>query len=354
MSKIFRYDPAAAIALQRAAFAACHAASSGDVHHGGAAGVAASLYPDHKAAALILRGAVSPADSSSAAALAITAVADFVSSLAPQSAAARLIDAGLKVSLDGLDKLAIPKRAGQPNGGVSWVRPGNAIPARMYSLDDIELGPVKKMAVISVVSHEIASRPNGDEVVATLLREDTALSLDAAMFGNAAATADAPAGLLNGVSALTASAATSLSERMLADLEAISGAIIAAGGVDVTFIASPRQWNATRLRLGSTRATVWPSAALADGVVIGIETAAFVSSLGAVPKITASEEATIVMDDTAAPLSTAGTPNAVSAPARSMFQTNCIALKAILDIAFAMRASGRVAYVSGATWGAAP
>jgi hypothetical protein len=346
----------ASVHFARAAFTHVHAAASGDVHSHGVIGVAKSLWgEDGKAAAMLLRSAVSPTDTTAAAVFARNAISDFISGLHPLTAAARLISAGIPASLDGIDILSFPKRVGSlPASNVAWVRQGNAIPVRQFALNDVDLGPVKKLATISVISREVAERASGESVVSTLLREDIAASLDAGMFNTAAADADRPAGILNGVSPLTATASGSSTEKMIADLEQLSGAIADAGGSDVIFIAATRQANAARLRLGATRGVnVWPSASLAAGTVIAVEPAAFVSAFGATPKITASIEATVHMSDTPTALSISGTPNTVAAPSRSMWQTDCIALKCVLDCAWALRADGRVAYLTGATWGAA-
>lgn len=363
MSTLSSFRPfasrSAAKHFERAIFASVHAAASGDVHRGGPAGVAAVLWPDDfRAAGLLLRGAVSPTDTSAAATLAVTAVADFIASLTPNSAAARLIGAGQTASLDGIKTLGYPRRqGGKPAASVAWVREGGAIPVKQSLLEVVQLGPVKKLAVISAITHEIAERASGESTVSTLLREDCAASLDAGMFNNLAATADSPAGLLYGVASdhiITAASSGSNTERMTSDLEAIAGAIADSGGSDVVYIAAVRQANAARLRLGSTRATVWPSLALPAGTVVGVEAAAFVSAFGAIPRIQASTETLLQMDDTPGALSAVGTPNTVAAPIRSTFQTDTIALKCVLDAAWVMRAPGRVAYTTGATWGAPP
>ena len=57
------------------------------------------------------------------------------------------------------------------------------------------------------------------------------------------------------------------------------------------------------------------------------------------------------MEDTApAQISAAGTPNAIAAPVRSMFQTDSIALRMIMDLNWTMRRAGMVAFVAGVTW----
>lgn len=336
--------------FERALFSSAHAAALGDVHPKGAQGVLQELYPDDfKAAALLLRGAVDPADTSTTATLAVTAVGDFFSSLT-QSAAAKLIDAGKKASLAGVASVAYPRRAGAPTGDVPWVREGGAFSVRQFNLDTVTIGPARKLGIITTMTREVAAHQATFE---TLIREDVTATLDAALFSDVAADDTRPAGLLFGLTAETASAATSPSDRMLEDLETLAGAIIGAGGVDVVFIASPRQALSAKLRLSNTRATVWSSAALPDGMVIAVEAESFVSAFGVNPRITSSIQATVHMDTAAAALSTHGTPNTVSAPSRNMFQTDCVALKCVLDAAWVMRADNRVAFIDAATWGAA-
>jgi hypothetical protein len=348
----------AAVHFERAAFTAAHAAATKDLY-GGAPGVAEvvrELWPEDRATPLILRAAVNPADTSSAAALASVAVSDFVASLTPLSAAARLISAGIKADLDGIAATTIPRRhESKPNADASWIPEGGPIPARQYDLDGVTLGPVRRLAVLSCVTRELAERTSGEAVVATLLREDTASSLDAALFSSAPANGQ-PAGLLAGLTPISASAASDNTAAMIADLEALAGAIADAGGSgEIVFIAAPRQAVSARLRLGTNRGvTVWTSSALAAGTVLAVQPDAFVSAFGPVPRITAGLETAIHMNTEAAALSTAGPPNAVAAPVVSTFQQDLIALRCILDAAWTMRATGRVAVITDAAWGSAP
>jgi hypothetical protein len=60
----------------------------------------------------VLKGAVAPTDRTTAAALAVQAVGDFIASLAPLSAGARLLEAAPRVSLDGINSIALPARSG--------------------------------------------------------------------------------------------------------------------------------------------------------------------------------------------------------------------------------------------------
>jgi hypothetical protein len=55
------------------------------------------------------------------------------------------------------------------------------------------------------------------------------------------------------------------------------------------------------------------------------------------------------MEDTS-PQQIGTAPNVVAAPARSLWQTDSIAIRCILDAAWALRSTGAVAWVQSATW----
>jgi hypothetical protein len=55
-------------------------------------------------------------------------------------------------------------------------------------------------------------------------------------------------------------------------------------------------------------------------------------------------------DTTPLAIGTAGTPATVAAPARSLFQTDSIALRMIMDVNWTLRRSGVVAWTSSVTW----
>ncbi|MFZ5715902.1 MAG: hypothetical protein ACOY3N_23990 [Bradyrhizobium sp.] len=306
---------------------------------------------------LLLKAATSPATTSSsnwAGSLASSAVLDFIGSLGPISAAAKLIAAGVTASLDGVATTEIPRRqGGKPSSDVVWVTEGGAIPVRNYLINSVTLGPTRKLALLSAMSRESAA--SSEDAVGMLVREDTAASLDASVFSTAPADATRPAGILAGLTAIPAANLTDDTATMIADLEAISGAIADAGGSDVAFIMAPRQALSAKLRIEASRGvTIWPSAGLPSGTVVGVQPDAFVSAFGPIPKITASVEATVHMDTAALPLSSVGTPSSVAAPIQNAFQSDLILLRCILDCAWAMRAEGRVAFVQNVHWGTAP
>jgi hypothetical protein len=93
------------------------------------------------------------------------------------------------------------------------------------------------------------------------------------------------------------------------------------------------------------------SAALAAGTIVAVEAKSFVSGFSATPTFDVSDQTVLHLEDSSpAQISTAGTPNFVAAPLRSLWQTNCTAVKMILQCAWGMRAPNHVQLVSSTTW----
>jgi hypothetical protein len=65
-----------------------------------------------------------------------------------------------------------------------------------------------KLAVIAVLSYEMLNGSNAEAMVRDALTRSAPLALDTALFDASASSAARPAGLRNGISALTASALT--------------------------------------------------------------------------------------------------------------------------------------------------
>jgi hypothetical protein len=87
-----------------------------------------------------------------------------------------------------------------------------------------------------------------------------------------------------------------------------------------------------------------------DAQLIAIAVPAFVSGFGAVRRISVSEHAVVHQEDTT-PLPIGQPGNIVAAPSRSLWQTDSVAIRCILDAAWALRATGAVAWIqTGITW----
>jgi hypothetical protein len=273
--------------------------------------------------------------------------------LEPQSAGAKLVAAGQRLNLDRVAYLGIPQRSTLPAVDASWVAENGAIPVRQSTVGETFLGPTKKLAAIAVLSRETAEHSSGESVIREILSEDLSASLDASLFSNLAATSARPAGLLNGLSA-AATATTGGGEAAIrGDLDALAGATVGAGGVDgLVFVASPSCALRAQLYRNTTQGlTIWAAApgAIADGTIVAIQSRAFVSAFSGI-RIETANAATLHMDDAATALSAVGSPNTTAAPIRSLYQTDSVGIRAVLSIAWTMRAPNAVSFITGASW----
>lgn len=342
---------APAVYVERAAIAATIAACRVGANYPG--NVARELFgDDDRVTQAVLRGATAPASTTTpawAGALASQATGEYFSSL-PESAGSRLIAAGQRLSLDGYASLSLPMRTGAPTAPL-WVGEGQPIPARAYSIAAAVLGPTSKLAVLSLISRELARSSAAEAVISTLLREDAALGLDAALFSSAAAIeGESPAGLLAGVTPIAAAAGGGI-VAMEADLTALAGAVTAAGAVSIVLVAAPAQAAAIAIRKPELLIPVWPSAALGAGTIVAIDPRSFASAIGPDVEISASSE-TVVHADTAPLQISSGEQGSatVAAPSYSAFQSDLIALRMIAQVAYAMRRPGGIAVITDATW----
>jgi hypothetical protein len=303
-------------------------------------------YPTDDTSLLVLRAAVTPAamTDASMAPLLQNVTGDFVASLATYSAAATLFNAATQVSLDGIRSVLMPQRSGPINAAqVPWVLEAGPIPVPQFALSNtVTLGPMKKMACLLVYTNELAMRTNAEEVFSTMLRETAALQLDASVFSTSAATTAKPSGILNGITPLTAATGGG-DAAMLTDLAALAAAV-GAKTTGLAYIAHPAQASAIAIRRGTLfTLPVWPTLGVAPGTVIALDPAALATAYGAVPQLSTSDAAIVLMED-------APQANPFGAPTQSLFQTDCISLRLLLDVAYAWRMTGACAFMTGVTW----
>jgi len=283
-------------------------------------------------------------------------VGDFVGSLGPISAASRLIERGVRISLERNNSVLIPRRqGGKPATDISWVVEAAPIMVKQHTLDAATLGPTKKLACIVTATRELVQHSDGEQVFSTLLREDVAASLDASLFSTTAADSSRPAGILAGLSSLTPATSPQGSgtqaEMIWADLANLANAVVDAGGSgEIVYIAAPKQANAIRLWLGQTRPVeVWSCPALANKTVVAIQPDAFASAFGSVANISIERDTALHLSTTPLQLGTVGSPNVVAAPVSSLFQQDLVAVKCILDCAWTLRAP-LVSFVANVNW----
>jgi hypothetical protein len=311
------------------------------IERSSAADYAAGRWPGDTSVPLMLRAASAPTLMANATAL-TPVTQQFVEQLAPLSASGALANAGgLVLTSFGRGLVSVPSFA---PGESAFVAEGAAIPVKQFVASGPTLSPYK-LATIVTLSGELFEHSQAEMLLRAALTESVALGLDRKLFSaDAAVAATSPAGLLNGIAALTATAAGA--GAMAGDLNKILTAIAPVAGAGFFVVAAPAQ--ATALQIGFAREipNVMASAALTAGTVIAVASRAFVS-IFETPRIDTAFEALVHEDTAATAISTAG---AIAAPTRSLFQTNSVGLRMITPCSWALRATGAVAWVQSVNW----
>ncbi|GGD30840.1 phage major capsid protein [Aureimonas glaciei] len=324
-------------------------------------------YPDHEATHVVTRAAVDGAKTTTtgwAAELVDTAMGAFMETLRPISVYPRLASLGTSLTFGpNSASIKLPSRAATPSISGSFVAEGAPIPVRRLGLTSITLSP-HKMGVISVFSRELArySNPQIEGLLRQEITADTALTIDTLLLDAVAGSATRPAGLVNGVTGITASAAGGYGA-ILADIAALAAPFDTANsGRRLVLLMNPAEARMVAMAPGPDGQFGWADQFLGEferivsttvpaGHVYMIDAADFATAAGDAPEFETSEQAVLHMEDTTPlQISAVGTPNTVAAPAQSMFQTAQIALRMILDITWAMRRTGMVQHIAAVDW----
>lgn len=323
---------------------------------------------------VITKAASVPADtvtSGWASQLVETSIQDFFAALMPNSVYSPLSAKGGKFSFGRAGIVSMPTRASTPTIAGSFVAQGSPIPVRQGAFTSITFTP-KKMGVISTMTRDIAehSTPALDGLIRQAIIEDTAVAIDSVLLDATAATTTRPAGLRAGVSATSATAGAGIAA-FIGDIRALTSALITGTNGNLrspVWIMNPADVLAASLlpatagsgdfpfktELAAGRLQGYPviqSSNVAADMMFLVDAADFVSVTGDSPRFDVSEQATIHMEDTT-PLAigTAGSPNTVAAPTRSLWQTDCIGIRMLLDINWGLRRTGVVAWTQTMTW----
>jgi hypothetical protein len=243
----------------------------------------------------------------------------------------------------------MPALAPDP-AAAAWTAQGDPYPVIDLVSSRVNVG-LKKIGCIATFSRELAdySTPAIEQIARVAIAESLGLALDARMFSATAADSTSPPGLFAGISALTASTASIASEAMAEDLSAVIAAVsVVAANNPIVLVASPRQAAALAVRADINHET-FASSAMADKSIAAVATNALFSVGDSAPRFDTSLASTLHMDSSPGQLGVAGTPNTISAPARSTWQIDCIALKMQFSINWALRNSAGVAWINNTT-----
>jgi hypothetical protein len=256
------------------------------------------------------------------------------------------------LDLSGLQTIRLPYIGLSGRPPVPFVAEGNPGSVVDLIVNATVLGPTNKLLILSALTREMAaaSAENAEVIIGDALAVSAAQSLDAALFGNAAATPSAPPGLLHGLTPI-ASAATTGAAGVADDVGSLAGAIGAAGinPDDMVIITTPTL--AVKIRvLASPKFTnvVLSSSSLAAGTVIAIVPQGLATGYDGSVTVEASTEATVHFEATT-PLPIVDDAGAVAAPVYNAFQTDMTILKIHGDVAWTVH-PGAIAEVTGAAW----
>jgi hypothetical protein len=289
---------------------------------------------------LLLRSAVAPLTLAGSSAFANIATT-FLRALTPVSAAADLLGRVLSLEFGGATQINCP---GIALPVADFVAEGAPIPVQRATTSAGPTLEPHKLAVITTLTNETLQSANAEALVRQALIESTGPALDAVLFSAAAAGPDRPAGLLNGIAALTPAAAGAKEQAMVDDLANIATAVApVAGNGGIVLVVAPSQGVALALRLAQRLPyAVMVSSSLAAGTVIGVATNGVVTAAQGAPQIDASKQV-VIQEET--------TPSALmTGPTRSLFQTDSAALRLRWPITWARRDVRAVAWMAGVSW----
>ena len=290
--------------------------------------------------------------------------------LMPKAILTRLAPRGLALDFAGAGRIVIPMRSRTPTIAGSFVGEGLPIPVRQGAFTSQTLTP-KKVAVISCWTKEMDeySTPAIEGVIREAIQDDTSVAVDSVLLDANPATVVRPAGLLNGVAALTATAGGGIAA-IVGDIKQLVAALTTATFGNIrspVWLMNPSDVLSASLVSaastgvfpfkeeikGGTLATIpiIDSSTVPAKTLILVDAADFVSVGGGAPRFEMSDSATLHLEDTApAELVAAGSPGVVAAPQRSLFQTDSLALRMVMPLNWVNRRPGTVAWVQNVTW----
>jgi hypothetical protein len=247
--------------------------------------------------------------------------------------------------------MKLPARSATPTLAGDFIAESASIPVRRLGLTVGATLTARKLAVISHYSLELAewSIPTIENTIRQSMSDDTSQVLDARMLDNVAASLIRPAGLLNGVSPITAASDGGVAA-LAADLGALVAAIPAA--VDPVLIMNPSdQIRAVTLSPGLITVPIISAPGLTAKQVVCVDAADFASAEGDAPRYDMSDGGTLHEEDASpAAIGTPGSPNVVASHSRSLYQTDAVAIRLVQFVVWAIRRANRVSTIASVTW----
>jgi hypothetical protein len=309
--------------------------------------IAKSMWGDDAATHAVTRAATQPATTTGtgwADDLAISALSDLlISGLGPASASGAVFARCQQLRFVE-NTIMVPGIASAANN-VAFIAQNAVVPTLQIDLSAVSMVSRRKLVSNFVFTAEMLRASYAESLARAAITESVNLAIDKILFDANPATSIRPAGVLAGITA-TAAAAAGVDAKA-ADLGALSGAVAAVSGEHI-FITDPATWG--RLAYGPAlqrTVPIYASSAVTPKMLICVGVGAFVVVNGA-PRLELAPDATLVMDTAAGQITDGGgTP---SANVRSLWQSDCVAVRLTCDINWAPRTSGAVAYINSVNW----
>lgn len=320
---------------------------------------------------MVLRAGTTPARTDTtgwAQELVTVAIGEFFGLLLPVSVYAQLSALGGRFTFGPNGILSLPTRSSTPTVGGAFVGQGAPIPVKQGAFTAITMVP-KKVGVISTFTREIAehSTPSIEMLVRDAITEDTAIAIDSVLLDNNVATAIRPQGLQNAATTQTADAAgTTALDKLIADIKTMTNALFSVTNGNVrtpVWIMNPAVANNISLmtvasignmpfreEIGQGRLAGYPIIKSTNSAVDTwwlVDAADFISAAGDVPRFDVSDQAVLHMEDTT-PLDV--TTAAVGTSVKSLWQTDSIGVRMLMDLNWALRRTGMVQYMTAHGW----
>jgi hypothetical protein len=295
--------------------------------------IAAEMWPsDRVLIDMLTRAASAPAMTTVAgwaAELVRRIVDDALKALGPVSAAAKIFQQSLVLTYSGSELISVPGLTAGP-GFASFVAEGLPIPVYQFATTPALINP-HKIASIAVLTREMIESSNAEALISDVLLRSIGAALDVVLFDANPETAARPAGLRNGIAALTPSAATDGFEAVFEDIASLIDAVAPVGGTGpYIIVGSPGRIVAMNYRFTREVEIFAVASSAAGGDLYAIAPQAFAVALAPMPATETVKSGTLVMDTAPGAAGTMGTE-------KSMFQTDSLAIKARWPVSWVLR-----------------
>lgn len=306
---------------------------------------------DRRTIETIERAAVIPTSTTTTDVPKMSAVSDVVSIIGPMSASGQIFSRAIGLELGRMAAITVPTLVASATG-VGFVAQAAPIPVQQLAFGGPSL-TTKKLALLAALTRELfESGTNAEILIRAALSENLSLGLDGILLDSTASDTTRPAGLRAGVSAIGATAGGG-QEAMIKDLSNLATTVAAVAGSqdNIIFIAAPGEAVRINMRVPSSfRYPVFSSAGLASGVVLCLAVNALAVAADPAIRYEVARHTAVHMETAPSQIATVGTPNVIAAPVRSLFQTDAVGVKLLIEMDWALRTTGAIAWTQTVTW----